>query len=73
MSVNRQNVNNPWLLKMGMLTPLHILHQGAVTERDQLRIELGKHGAKFRSKQDVVDEQIAEVDKLNAIINQTEK
>jgi hypothetical protein len=32
-----------------------------VVERDQLRIELGKLGATFRVKQDVVDEQIAEV------------
>ena len=30
-------------------------------ERDQLRIELGKLGSTFRVKQDVVDEQIAEV------------
>ena len=45
-------------------------HQGAVSERDQLRIELGKQGAHFRNRQDVVDEQIADVDKLNAIINQ---
>lgn len=36
-------------------------HQSAVAERDQLRIELGKLGATFRDKQDVVDEQIAEV------------
>mmetsp|Transcript_40583 Transcript_40583/g.90203 ORF Transcript_40583/g.90203 Transcript_40583/m.90203 type:complete len:924 (-) Transcript_40583:938-3709(-) len=48
-------------------------HQSAITERDQLRIELGKFGATFRDKQRVVDEQIAEVDKLNAIINSTEK
>ncbi|GAX79502.1 hypothetical protein CEUSTIGMA_g6943.t1 [Chlamydomonas eustigma] len=48
-------------------------HSSALSERDQLRIELGKLGAIFRVKQDVVDEQIADVDKLNAIINQTEK
>ncbi|KAG1674725.1 hypothetical protein FOA52_013560 [Chlamydomonas sp. UWO 241] len=48
-------------------------HTGAVSERDQLRIELGRLGATFRGKQDVVDEQIAEVDKLNAIINQMER
>ncbi|KAJ9511037.1 hypothetical protein QJQ45_002869 [Haematococcus lacustris] len=48
-------------------------HGIAVTERDALRIELGKYGATFRDKQDRVDEQIADVDKLNAIINLTEK
>jgi len=48
-------------------------HATAVTERDSLRIELGKFGATFRDKQSVVDEQIAEVDKMNAIINTTEK
>ena len=36
-------------------------HQSALTERDQLRIELGRLGGTFRDKQDVVDEQIAEV------------
>ena len=48
-------------------------HQTAVAERDVLRIDLGMLGASFRQKQDIVDEQIAEVDKLNAIINTTEK
>jgi len=48
-------------------------HSSAVSERDQLRIELGRLGTTFRGKQDVVDEQIAEVDKLNAIISQMEK
>ena len=48
-------------------------HQTAMTERDQLRIELGRFGGTFRVKQDMVDEQIAEVDKLSAIINQAEK
>lgn len=32
--------------------------QTAVAERDQLRIELGRFGATFRNKQDVVDEQV---------------
>ena len=36
-------------------------HQSALSERDQLRIELGRLGGTFRDKQDVVDEQIAEV------------
>jgi hypothetical protein len=33
-------------------------HQSAVTERDMLRIELGKLGSSFRVKQDAVDEQV---------------
>eukprot|EP00798_Chlamydomonas_sp_ICE-L_P024336 gene24336-9952_t len=60
-------------VKGKLLSQSRSQHQSAVSERDQLRIELGKYGTTFRNKQSTVDEQIAEVDKLNAIINLAEK
>jgi hypothetical protein len=38
-----------------------------------VRGDINKCAIQFREKQDVVDEQISEIDKLNAIINQAEK
>ncbi|KAF5835566.1 coiled-coil flagellar protein, move backward only 2 [Dunaliella salina] len=60
-------------LKDRLLGQSRSQHASAVMDRDTLRIELGKLGALFRAKQSGVDEQIAEVDKLNAIINSAEK
>ncbi|MEW5305818.1 MAG: hypothetical protein WDW36_008335 [Sanguina aurantia] len=48
-------------------------HTAAVQERDMLRSELGKLAASFRDRRRLVDEQINEVDQLNAIINAAEK
>jgi hypothetical protein len=48
-------------------------HSATIAQRDQLRADLNKCSVTFRKKQDVVDEQIAEIDKLNAIINGAEK
>lgn len=66
-------LHNEVHMKDKLLVQSRSQHQSAVAERDSLRIELGKLGSAFRGKQDAVDEQIAEVDKLNAIINLTEK
>ncbi|KAL6748938.1 coiled-coil flagellar protein, move backward only 2 [Haematococcus lacustris] len=71
---NEQDIlHNEVNVKDRLLNQSRNQHGIAVTERDALRIELGKYGATFRDKQDRVDEQIADVDKLNAIINLTEK
>eukprot|EP00873_Tetraselmis_striata_P010499 jgi/Tetstr1/430763/TSEL_020548.t1 len=48
-------------------------HSATIGQRDQLRADLNKCSVTFRKKQDIVDEQIAEIDKLNAIINGAEK
>lgn len=60
-------------IKDKLLQQQHTQHQANIADRDQLRVELGRLGMVFRDKQAVVDEQIAEVDKLNAIINGCEK
>ncbi|EFJ42885.1 coiled-coil protein required for normal flagellar motility [Volvox carteri f. nagariensis] len=60
-------------IKDKLLQQQHTQHQANIAERDQLRVELGRLGMVFRDKQTVVDEQISEVDKLNAIINGCEK
>ncbi|KAG2431406.1 hypothetical protein HXX76_009421 [Chlamydomonas incerta] len=60
-------------IKDKLLQQQHTQHAANIAERDQLRVELGRLGMVFRDKQAVVDEQIAEVDKLNAIINGCEK
>jgi hypothetical protein len=48
-------------------------HAAAVVDRNYLQAELNKCAVVFRTKQDALDEQIAEIDKLNAIINGYEK
>ena len=48
-------------LKSKLLSQSRSQHQSAVSERDQLRIELGRFGSSFRDRQSQVDEQIAEV------------
>ncbi|CAG9467664.1 unnamed protein product [Pedinophyceae sp. YPF-701] len=48
-------------------------HQLAQAERDQVRNELTRSVQEFQRRQDVVDQQIAEIDKLNAIINRAER
>ncbi len=45
-------------MKDKLLVQSRSQHQSAVAERDSLRIELGKLGNAFRSKQDAVDEQV---------------
>jgi chromosome segregation ATPase len=47
--------------------------QAAVAERNGLRAKLNKLGTDFRARHSKVDEQIAQIDKLNGIINASEK
>eukprot|EP00891_Asterochloris_glomerata_P006908 jgi/Astpho2/6908/Aster-01775 len=48
-------------------------HGQSVSSRDQQRSELNKCSVHFRKRQTMVDEQIAEIDKLNAVINAAER
>ncbi|DBB15596.1 TPA: Coiled-coil flagellar protein [Trebouxia sp. C0006] len=48
-------------------------HQQACSARDTQRGELNKQAMVFKKKQSAVDEQIAEIDKLNAVINAAER
>lgn len=48
-------------------------HEDAIVERNALRAKLNKMGQSFKERQGRVDEQVAELDKLNAIINTAEK
>jgi len=56
-----------------LLGKAHQEHHNSMLERDSVRGEINKGAIAFRDKQDTVDEQISEIDKLNAIINQAEK
>ena len=56
-----------------LLSKARLDHSAADSERDHLRANLNRCALQFRERQASVDEQIAEVDKLNAIINMAEK
>lgn len=47
--------------------------QKSIADRNVLRAKLNRLGRDFRGRHDKVDEQIAEIDKLNAIINTSER
>ncbi|KAK9829922.1 hypothetical protein WJX72_008666 [[Myrmecia] bisecta] len=48
-------------------------HTASQSDRDTLRQDLNKLIVQFRKRQDAVDEQISEIDKLNAVINGAER
>jgi hypothetical protein len=48
-------------------------HQGAQIQRDALRYDTNKSQAEYKKKQEIVDQQIVEIDKLNSLINGLEK
>ncbi|GMH35034.1 hypothetical protein BSKO_02902 [Bryopsis sp. KO-2023] len=48
-------------------------HQGSIQDRDTVRGDLNQLSSTFRNRQSDVEEQIARIDKLNAIVSQTEK
>mmetsp|Transcript_41716 Transcript_41716/g.50580 ORF Transcript_41716/g.50580 Transcript_41716/m.50580 type:complete len:921 (+) Transcript_41716:130-2892(+) len=56
-----------------LLTKAQVEHNAAQVDRNHLQTELNKCAIIFREKQNTVDEQISEIDKLNAIINSYEK
>ena len=48
-------------------------HQASQTQRDTLRLETNKSQTVYKKKQEVVEQQIVEIDKLNSIINRLER
>ncbi|GMH49546.1 hypothetical protein TrRE_jg4562 [Triparma retinervis] len=48
-------------------------HQSSQAQRDALRLETNKAQSEYKKKQEVVEQQIVEVDKLNSIINVLER
>jgi len=48
-------------------------HQSSQAQRDALRLETNKAQSEYKKKQEVVEQQIVEVDKLNSIINGLER
>jgi hypothetical protein len=48
-------------------------HQGAQIQRDALRYDTNKSQAEYKKKQEIVDQQIVEIDKLNSLINGLKK
>jgi len=61
------------LSKDTILNKAHVGHTASTVDREQLRMELNRTLASFREKQDNVDKQIAEVDRLNSLISNYER
>ena len=61
------------LNKEKLLAKARTDHSNAQIDRDHLRSELNKCALVYQEKQDAVDEQVSEIDKLNAVINGCER
>ena len=48
-------------------------HLASQAQRDALRLELNRSQGEYRKKQEIVEQQIVEIDKLNSIINALER
>ncbi|GMI39551.1 hypothetical protein TeGR_g9382, partial [Tetraparma gracilis] len=48
-------------------------HQSSQAQRDALRLDTNKAQAEYKKKQEMVDQQITEIEKLNSIINGLER
>lgn len=55
------------------LTKERTAHQNSQNQRDALRQEMNKMLAEYRQKQNIVEQQIQEIDKLNLVINTLER
>ena len=66
-------LRNESLAKDRALQKERLSHQTAQIARDQLRLDTNKNVAVYRKKQQIVEQQIVEIDKLNSIINGMEK
>lgn len=66
-------LRNESLAKDKALAKERLAHQTAQCNRDGLRLETNKCQAIYRQKQEQVEQQIVEIDKLNNIINAMEK
>ncbi|KDO30765.1 hypothetical protein SPRG_04666 [Saprolegnia parasitica CBS 223.65] len=66
-------LRNESLAKDKALTKERLAHQTAQCSRDSLRLDTNKCHELYRIKQEQVEQQIVQIDKLNSIINVTEK
>jgi chromosome segregation ATPase len=66
-------LRNESLAKDKALSKERLAHQNAQASRDGLRLDTNKCQAQYRQKQEQVEQQIVEIDKLNSIINMMEK
>ncbi|ETV66161.1 hypothetical protein H257_17313 [Aphanomyces astaci] len=66
-------LRNESLAKDKALTKERLAHQTAQCSRDSLRLDTNKCHELYRVKQEQVEQQIVQIDKLNSIINMTEK
>eukprot|EP00741_Cyanophora_paradoxa_P004850 tig00000836_g4705.t1 len=66
-------LRNESLSKDKALAKERLEHQNSFTARDALRAEFNKHMYTYKQKQEQVEQQIAEIDKLNSVINAAEK
>ena len=66
-------LRNESLAKDRALQRERLAHQTAQLARDQLRLDTNRNMAVYRKKQEGVEQQIVEIDKLNSIINGMEK
>ncbi|OQR92276.1 MBO2, coiled coil flagellar protein [Thraustotheca clavata] len=66
-------LRNESLAKDKALTKEKLAHQTAQCSRDSLRLDTNKCHELYRTKQEQVEQQIVQIDKLNSIINMTEK
>ena len=66
-------LSNESVAKDKALNKEHSAHLQAQNQRDTLRQDLNKLLSEYRSKQNVVEQQIQEIEKLNVVINGLEK
>jgi len=66
-------LRNESLAKDKALSKERSQHLASQAQRDGLRLELNKAQAEYRKKQQIVEQQIVEIDKLNSIINGLER
>jgi len=66
-------LRNESIGKDKVLSKERAAHQTSQAQRDSLRLDTNKAQAEYKKKQEMVEQQIVEIDKLNSIINGLEK
>ena len=66
-------LRNESLAKDKALAKEHSQHVASQVQRDSLRLDLYRSQAEYRKRQEVVEQQIVEIDKLNSFINNLER
>ena len=66
-------LQNESMAKDKALNKERLAHQTAQVQRDTHRLEANKAHAEYKQRQDEVEQQIVEIDKLNSIINSMER